>query len=402
MVIKNKKLYEKIRLTSKKTKIILLALVLTIGVVAPIQRTQNTPVQAASIDDLQKKSQELQAEIQSNNDKIKSLATEADSLQGKVSELQAVIASASAEIELTEVEVERLQKELVLAQEELDRQKELLRATLQAIYERKGASTFELLMATDSFTDFVNEQEYLGQLQSAVKQSTEKVVALRQQIEAQKLEQENLLVKQKQQRAVVDAKRSEQQQLLESTKGEESKYRAIVSSQLDQLEQAENELAALLAAQAATGSYVNYGPVSRGQVIGSVGSTGYSTGPHIHFQVYKNGSTVNPSTGGTSLINGYAWPLLNGVGYISQSYGCVAPAWFYSVKCNGGANSFHSGLDIAANAYTPIIAAESGNVIFKGCRAGLGYVVVVDHGGGWQTWYPHQVTPDGQVSGYCG
>ena len=51
--------------------------------------------------------------------------------------------------------------------------------------------------------------------------------------------------------------------------------------------------------------------------------------------------------------------------------------------------SKHTGLDIAASTGTPIKAAASGTVTFSGYKGSYGYMVVISHGNGVETYYGH-------------
>lgn len=54
-----------------------------------------------------------------------------------------------------------------------------------------------------------------------------------------------------------------------------------------------------------------------------------------------------------------------------------------------GADGGHLGLDMAAGAGTPVMAARSGTVVSAGWHDGYGWNVIVDHGDGIQTRYAH-------------
>lgn len=61
-----------------------------------------------------------------------------------------------------------------------------------------------------------------------------------------------------------------------------------------------------------------------------------------------------------------------------------------------GISRFHSGIDLAASTGTAVSATAAGMVANSGWCGGLGWCVVVDHGGGYTTVYGHMSSIDVQ------
>ena len=54
-----------------------------------------------------------------------------------------------------------------------------------------------------------------------------------------------------------------------------------------------------------------------------------------------------------------------------------------------GEGAFHTGVDLSAPTGTPVRATGDGLVVFADVESGYGKLIVVDHGGGLQTYYAH-------------
>ena len=221
---------------NNKTKIIIKKLLFMSmsGVIAfagiNLLNISRSVVRADTVSQLRAQVATLEQQIRDNSAKASQLASEADSLQNKIADFDLQISGVEAQIQLTGLKIQQLEEELTAAQNELDRQKELLRTTLIALYKKGDVSSFELLVGSQSFTQFINEQEYLERLKTGIQASTEKVIALKQQIQVNKAEHEKLLKQQQEQKTALSTAREERQRVLDYTRGQEVGYRQMVNN----------------------------------------------------------------------------------------------------------------------------------------------------------------------------
>jgi septal ring factor EnvC (AmiA/AmiB activator) len=341
--------------------------------------------------------QNLNREIQSAQRQLSAVKGQKASLQReltafdiRINSIQLQINAAQYQINILDKQISQTSQKITKAETDLKQQQELMSEYLKTMYIEGQVSTIELIAKSENFSDFVNQSEYMSTMQENVQDTANKIVELKSQLIEEKKQQEikkskaeQLKSQQVAQRSEIESQRSGRQYVFDQTKGSESNYKTYIAN----LQAKYNSLQREVWSRVGGGNYTSLGHVNRGDIIGGIGNSGYSSGCHLHFEIRINSNThVNPAN---YLGNGYFINPVPGV-TMNVPYG-YSDAYFPGV--------FHTGQDYADGcAGRAIRATADGEIItrvtgqpntYPGGPVIYGNYVMIKHTNGMYSLYGH-------------
>jgi peptidoglycan hydrolase CwlO-like protein len=177
----------------------------------------------------------LQSQNDTNQAASNQLAAQASSYADAINKLQSQIDALQAAIAANQQKSDELKQQIIQAQADLDQQKKVLGENIKAMYLEGKTSTLEMLASSKDLSDFVDKQQSRNAVQSKVKDTMAKVVALQQQLKSQNDQLQQLIKDQESQSSQLSSARAEQSQMLAYTEGQKAAYDQQIKSNNSQI-----------------------------------------------------------------------------------------------------------------------------------------------------------------------
>lgn len=320
------------------------------------------------------------------------LNSQIDSIEKQIADTQRAINETNGQVTATQAKIDELKAQIKTQEDYLTVENEKMGKLISSWYmEGDDSSLTTAILSSNTLSEVVTKQEYYDSIKQQIEATIEKINQLKSELEKQKTEQDAKIAELKKLQEVQALQKSglENQQwtknrLLKDTtamiaqlKDEEKRAAAAEKS-------AEAQISAILAARGSQFGAGSGQRVSQGDVIGYEGSTGYSTGPHVHFMVFTGGNLANHSNPRNYLGGTLGWPLRNN--RVTQEYG-----WTDYAAAGAYGGSIHNGIDVTDGYGAPVLSAASGTVMLHQYFGGYGNAVVIQHDNGLWTLYGHMI-----------
>ena len=349
-------------------KIFFISILIIIALIDSSFMTANCSFSRAkskALREIEQKSEFLKRKIQETKEKEKVATGRLIVIQKKLYKTQEQLRKNKGELSSTQNSLQLTEEKLAELKNDYSTLRKDAEGRIKQIYQGQRLKMLEILLKTPSLTDFLDMLYYQKLLIAQDKDLLEKLSTQSKEIEhykdrlaEEKIRIANIVSSIEKQKMHIAREHSSQSDLVQKLRTQRASYESAER----QIERESQQLIAEI-----------------NRLVGSGGFNG-------------------PSVPGSGI---FSYPVH---GRLTSPFGLRRHPMFRVV-------SFHSGVDLAAPYGTPIMASDTGRVIFNGWYGGYGKVVIVDHGMDYSTLYAHlsrasasrgQTIIKGQTVGYEG
>lgn len=356
--------------------------------------------------DIKNQISDLKAQYEATTDEITDIVARKNIIDQQIGLLHTEIININEQLSAYSVLIADQQEELDRAQARFNQLNDDCKTRIRAMEEEGNISYWEVLFKANSFSDLLDRLNMVEEITASDTRRLQELSAAAQAVEDAKAE----LAQEKSElevtrgelntaQAELDTKRAEADELIQQmlAKSEELKQQ-----QLD-LEQEDQELLAAIALkeqeynEAKEAEWIAYMSTYVPPTTEAPANPGGGDNS-------GGGSSGGGSSGGGSVNVGSSW-------MVPCSYKKLTSPFGMRDTGIAGASTYHQGVDLSANAGTPIVASRGGTVTVATYGNSAGYYVTINHGDGYSSIYMHmsnfivsagQKVNQGQTIGYVG